>query len=80
MLMHPTKQTWTELNRFASPLSAFVLLRGERGLLSRPAPMPSPRPFPEAALKYVIHQMAFTWQAVSEGKHDWLSVGRARVG
>lgn len=79
MLVHPTKQIQTELNRFTSPPSAFVLLQGERGLLSCPAPMLSPRPFPEAALKYVIYQVAFTWQAVPEGKHDQLSVGRAGV-
>lgn len=39
MLMHPTKQNQTELERSASPPSAFVLLQGARALLlpSRPS-------------------------------------------
>lgn len=68
-----------QLNRFASPRSAFVPLRGERGLFSIPLRCCHPGPFPEAALKYIIHEVAFTWQAVPEGKRDWLSVSRARV-
>jgi len=79
MLVQPAKQIQTELNRSASRLSPFVLLQGERGLPSPPAPMLPSSPFPEAAPEHVIHQVAFTWQAVPAGKRDWLSVSRARV-
>lgn len=58
MLMHPTNQIRTEpdLHPHRVPLC-----------LSHPAPMLPPRPFPEAALKFIIQQVAFTWQAVPEG-------------
>lgn len=53
--------------------------QGKRGLPSGPALILPAVPSPEAALKYVTHQVAFTWQAVPGWKRDWLSVSRTGV-
>lgn len=56
------------------PPSASVLCRVSMGCSDAvtPAPMLPPSSLPQAALKYVLHQVAFTWQAVPE--RAWLSM------
>lgn len=71
MLVHPTNQTRTEPNRFASPPGAFV-------------PLPSCSDAATQAISRGSTEIHYTASGIylagcPRGKRDWLSAGRARV-